>query len=178
MASISKSLFILLILTSQISCAQRKAKYYTVSGTVTSTSSYCGGARPTDEMMAELAKPKPEAGKQLFLKSGKENSKSNSIIISFNSDSLGQFNIKLKNGTYCIVEEYKSKALAIPKNDENSKWDEKCLTEEYARCDYQLEVNNKNVDGVNINFHKPCQWSTPCLQYGGPLPPSAPPPGR
>src|SRR5204863_3456058 len=103
------------------------------------------------------------------------NSISNSVIISFNTDSLGQFKIKLKSGGYCIIEEYKTKPMVAHKNDENSKWDEKCLEEDYAKCNYLLDVSNKNVDGVNINFHKPCEWALPCLQYEGPLPPSAPP---
>lgn len=172
-----RSNFILLVclLIVNFSCAQRKQKYYYVSGTVTKTTSYCGGAAPSQEMLSELAKPRPVAGKQLFIKSGNENSKNSAVIQSVVTDSLGHFQIKLKNGTYCIVEEYKSKAIVIPNNDENSIWDVKCLQGEYAKCDYRILVENKNVSDININFHVPCIWSKPCLQYNGPLPPSAPP---
>ena len=170
-----KTTLSIILITTQISCAQRKAKYYNVSGTVTTTSSYCGGAAPSQEMLAQMAKPRPIAGKQLFIKSGKENSEGGAVIKSITTDSLGHFQINLKNGAYCIVEEYKSKPLVIPKNDKYSKWDEECLKEKYAQCDYQLDVLNKNVDDLNINFHKQCTWSQPCLQYDGPLPPSAPP---
>lgn len=162
---------LLILITVQISCAQRKSKYYTVTGTVTTTQSYCGGARPTDEMLAQLKMPKPDAGRLLFIKSGKENVEAITAIKSFTTDSLGNFKIKLKKGTYCIIEAYKSKSFVTQKNDSVSKWDSKCLFENYSQCDYQFTVTNKNIDNVNINFFKPCPWAKPCLQYSGPMPP-------
>ena len=169
-----KTILSILLVATQISCAQRKAKYYNISGTVTTTSSYCGGAAPSQEMLAEINKPKPVAGKQLFIFTGNQISDSSLLLSSFTTDSLGHFQIKLKKGTYCIVEVQKSKPLKIPKDDENSKWDVDCLKEQHSQCDYQLNVIDKNVDDVKINFHQPCGWSRPCLQYEGPLPPSAP----
>jgi hypothetical protein len=97
-------LLFILIITTLSSCAQRKPQFYKVSGTVTATYSYCGGARPSDEMLAELNRPKPMAEKKLFVKAGNSNSKNEAIIKSFNTDAYGRFNIELPKGTYCIIE--------------------------------------------------------------------------
>jgi hypothetical protein len=164
--------FFLLIIATMSSCAQRKPKLYKVSGIVTATYSYCGGARPSDEMLAELNRPKPLADKKLFIKTGSSNSKSNSAIKEFTTDADGHFTIALEKGTYCIVEENKSASMIIPASDANHKWDVNCLTKEYERCDFQLNIN-KQPDSISINFLIPCEWNKPCVTYTGPLPPAA-----
>lgn len=166
-------LLFILIITTLSSCAQRKPQFYKVSGTVTATYSYCGGARPSDEMLAELNRPKPMAEKKLFVKAGNSNSKNEAIIKSFNTDAYGRFNIELPKGTYCIIEENKTTGIKIPTSDANHKWDSDCLTKAYEHCDYQLNISGKSTDSITINFYIPCEWNKPCLEYTGPLPPAA-----
>lgn len=168
------SIIYILIFNQQVN-AQKKNSCCNISGTVTSTSQYCGGAEPSRELLDEYGRPKPMAGKELFVKAGKENSKKNKIVCSFKTDSLGNFKFQLAKGSYCIVEKSKTATLVIPENDATSTWDVNCLKTEYSKCDCQLEVTDKDLSGIQINFHTPCPWSVPCRQYEGPLPPSAPP---
>lgn len=156
----------------QISCAQRKPQLYTVAGTVTATYAYCGGARPSAEMLAELNRPKPMANKKLFIKSGAINTANETVIKSFETDANGYFKIELAKGSYCVVDEIKSGAFKLPATDSLHKWDANCLKKEYERCDYQLNVSTKTMDSVKVTFFIPCQWDSPCLDYSGPLPPS------
>src|SRR5687767_12559298 len=48
-------------------------KSFTVSGKVEHTYSYCGGARPSPEMLAEYQTPKPFGGKKFYVRKGKVN---------------------------------------------------------------------------------------------------------
>jgi hypothetical protein len=48
--------------------AQQKPQARLVSGEVTQTSSYCGGARPSDEMVQEQNRPKPYGGKKFYIR--------------------------------------------------------------------------------------------------------------
>ena len=174
MCSYFKHLGIILLMISALtSCAQRKPKLYKVSGTVTATYSYCGGARPSEEMLAELKRPKPMAEKKLFIKTGNSNSKNNQALKSFITDADGHFTIELEKGLYCIVEENKSAGFKIPVADADHKWDMDCLTKAYEQCDYQLNISSKPTDTITINFSIPCEWNKPCVQYTGPLPPAA-----
>ncbi len=171
---INRLTFFVLLIFIQIGCAQRKLNLYAVTGTVTATYAYCGGARPSAEMLAELNRPKPIANKKLFIKSGSVNAKNQKVITSFETDANGHYKMKLAIGSYCIVDEGKSGDYKFPATDSLHKWDSDCLLKEYERCDYQLTVSSKPIDSITINFFVPCSWDMPCLDYSGPLPPSAP----
>jgi hypothetical protein len=47
---------------------KQNMKEYTVSGKVTQSSAYCGGMRPSEEMLNELTKSKPYTGKIFYVK--------------------------------------------------------------------------------------------------------------
>src|SRR4051812_11044433 len=81
----------------------------TVSGKVTQTSSYCGGARPSEEMMEQYNKPKPYAGKIFYVRKGKENNKK-AVVLKFISDSAGNFSFQLPAGSYCIIQQEQLKS--------------------------------------------------------------------
>lgn len=170
-------LVILFLFAINVSCAQPAAneKTYAVSGIVMATHDYCGGAKPPDETLEKLKTPVPLSSKKLYLKKSRTNARSYKVAASFTSDSSGHFKVQLTPGVYCIVEEYKSKPFILPANDKFSTWDEDCLREEYAKCNFELTVRDHDVKDISLVFHIPCSWAKPCLQYRGPLPPAAPP---
>jgi hypothetical protein len=68
---------------------------------ITSTESYCGGARPSDEILQDVQTPKPYAFKTFYIRKGAQNSKGKAIKVV--TDSAGCFSIKLKPGKYCLL---------------------------------------------------------------------------
>lgn len=168
-------LFLSFIIISFQSCfAAKKTKKHLVKiqGIITQTSDYCGGARPSDEMLEQLAKPKPMIGKEIFIKIGPKNKAENSIYKKVITDSVGHFEIMLPTGAvYSFIEDWKSKPFITPKNTEYIKWDVACLYERYLTADYVLNVKSANNSMININFHKPCFFRPYCGSYSGPLPP-------
>lgn len=152
---------------------------YEVKITVTYTQSYCGGARPSDDMMQELNTPKPLSGKKLFVKKGKENSANATIIKEVVTDDEGKINLKLEPGFYCVVDENKKDRKKI---DEWIKLYEKettyyeainkaCLEKWFKSADLVIEVQ-KSGNNFTINYHEPCSWhAIPCANYKGPYPP-------
>jgi hypothetical protein len=154
--------------------AQLKCKTYSIKGKVTQTFSYCGGAAPSKEMIDNLAKPVAYPGKKFFVRRGKINSTENKIVKSFISDSIGEFSIDLPAGTYSIIqEEQVNEIKASHLIKENLEVDSACLQKWWSEPYYILEVNGKNKEPLNFNFHHRCFISSdiPCISYHGPMPP-------
>ena len=151
---------------------RRGAQLYKVRGSITQTNSYCGGAYMPDQI--ELAKkPVPYPSKTIYVKESDKNSMRLNVIKEFTSDKDGNFEVDLPSGTYCLLEEYKSKRASIPRNDKYTTWDSACIINHWKTCDYVLTVWNENVKNLVINYHHDCSYSQPCQIYKGPLPPSA-----
>ncbi|MBA3683066.1 MAG: prealbumin-like fold domain-containing protein [Bacteroidetes bacterium] len=109
-------LFILLINSicySQIN--KTKQVSFNLSGKVTQTSAYCGGAAPSEEMMAEYAKAKPYAGKTFYIRKGNVNSLKKKVILSFKADENGKFSFQLPPGIYSIIQEVQVNKLNVNK---------------------------------------------------------------
>ena len=87
------SLLVIVLFVSSDLC-RYKVKF-DVSILVTSTQSYCGGARPTDEMMQELNTPKPLPEKKLYIRKGKENSLKEPIIKEVVTNAAGKIDLKI-----------------------------------------------------------------------------------
>lgn len=110
------------------SSAQRKKKLR-ITGQVTYTQLYKGGARPTEEILQQCCQPQPWRGKKIYIKKNYY-SKELSVI---HTDSTGNFDVCLREGTYNIyISNEKNKSLSKEieqgKGDEQKKW----LTEPYA----------------------------------------------
>lgn len=146
---------------------------FTVSGSVTQTFTYCGGAAPPPELLQEMSTPSPARELKLFVRNGSVNG--GKIIDSVVTDSAGHFSFSLPPGTYCIVEAPKKPKLVIPQNDKYTTWDADCLKKQWQTCDAQVIVKDKEVSDLAINFHRPCSFLKPCASYTGPMPPAAPP---
>jgi hypothetical protein len=171
MKLLASLLFTLLISTTTIAKGKKKSKSIIVQGTLTTTSNYCGGAVPTDDIVAELAIPKPKPNAVIYIgKQGAKRSTYKKVI----SNANGKFTIKLSAGTYCIIEEYKTKPFVPPINTKTVVYNTACLKQKYLQADYTFTISANN-NMVNYNKHLVCKWQTPCTTFNGQLPPMAPP---
>lgn len=154
---------------------QKQPAVFTVSGKITQTSSYCGGARPSNEMLEEYAHPKAYRGKTLYVRKGAFNDVKQNIVLKFTADSLGKFTFTLPVGTYCILQAEQVKALDLKKlpDQQGVTKDVACLKTWWKTPLQVLTIKDKNVSGLDFNFHHPCFVSgdIPCMNYNGPMPP-------
>lgn len=152
-----------------------------VSGVVLEVREYCGGAAPAEEILAELRKKRPLAGKKLFVRPGEQNSPSPGVLTEFTSGADGRFSLRLPPGAYCIIEERRkndwkkfldaaNKAAAadpsLPKPAES------CLRDWWQQCDFVLRVGNQPLTGVEIISRTAC--APPCVFTNVALLPSSP----
>ena len=154
--------------------SQVPAKKITVSGNVTQTYSYCGGARPSQDMLEQLAVPKPYPNKKFLVIKGDKNTAAHEIIVSFSADSAGNFSFQLPPGTYSILTDEQAKPVSAA--DYKTQFitvDEQCLKDWWAKPYYLLEVGAANIKDLKFNFYHRCFIASdiPCLQYDGPMPP-------
>jgi len=152
----------------------KKLKSYLIHGLVEQTSSYCGGARPSQEMLDRLATPISYPNKKFYIRQGKINHTEAKIVKSFTTDSTGKFSIRLKPGTYSIIVEEQLYSIdTIKYENENQEVDRQCLEEWWAKPYHLLIVKNKNITDLKFIFHHRCfvKSHIPCITYKGPLPP-------
>ncbi len=166
-----------LCITSWMGTAKKKKgkKTFTVTGTIMQTTSYCGGAQPSPDMLARCNTPMGIPNGKLFVKKGTMNKERASLIDSIRADANGKFSIQLPAGNYCLVEDWKAKPFDLPLNNEFQTVDSICYRNMYDACDYELNITDKNIDSVKIVFHRSCFYNRPCISYHGPLPPMAVP---
>ena len=142
------------------SLSQNKTNsFYNISGIVTQTSSFCGGMPPKKEVLQELLSPKPFSEKKLFVKKGKKNSLKQIIIKEIKTDSDGSFNLSLPAGTYCIVEELKTKKIKLSTNTIRER---KCMEKQWTNCDYTFRLPDDKNKSIKINYHHYCDGQSPC----------------
>jgi hypothetical protein len=152
------------------------SKTYLVSGTITQTQSYCGGARPPEDLLKKMQSPRPYPGKKIYFRKGQNNSLDMISLKEAISDSTGHFQVNLASGTYCIVEEDQVKELDMAgfKKKYLNQYlvaDESCLKQWWSKCFMTVEVGATDKTDLNINFHFPCfTKGLPCVKYTGPLP--------
>ena len=188
MGSVFKNLIIMKVFTLHILClillsfnsaqSERKVKKYSVAGVITGTSNYCGGARPSDEMLADIATPKPIPNKKIYIKKGEINSFKNKILLTLITDSAGKFQAKLPPGKYLIVDGDKKDMTyynqLLKEHKEQTKnfdaVDSTCLNEWYLKPDFTFEVKHTEIKNISVNYHKAC-FNLPCIQFRGPYPP-------
>lgn len=147
----------------------------TVKGKLTQTSPYCGGARPSEEVLKEAATPKPYANKVFYVRKGKTNSKKAEVITSFTTDVNGEYSFQITPGTYSIIQEKQLKALtsADLRSSEDIKVDTTCMKKWWAKPFYLLVVKTENIVIPDWNIHHKCfvEGDIPCMSYTGPMPP-------
>lgn len=149
---------------------------YKVSGTLTSSSNYCGGAAPSKEQLAWHRTPRPHQT-VVYVKSAGDPHWEQTLIDSTATDENGYFELWLEPGEYTI--------LTAEQNDKNHLSnvlscgnnyvlvDEDCVREWFAKGLFQVSVSNEFVEDLNHNFYSRCfvPYAIPCLDYTGPYPP-------
>ena len=124
---------------------------------ITCMQHYCGGARPSAEMLAEAQKPKPFANKTIIIVSAK--GKADSVKTNTN----GELVLKLKKGNYKIYESwryYKKAAGGIKIAD----FDKECLKNEWKKEIKEIVVSKKEFKVIDKNvIVEDCPWNLPCI---------------
>jgi hypothetical protein len=146
--------------------------------TVTQTASYCGGARPSEEILQELNSPIPSANTKVFIGRGVENA-GHGVILETVTDVDGKVRVELPSGDYYLVFETKTienktKLLGAYREETAyySAMDVDCLENWFKQPDFVFSVEKNKSKSVVVNKHIPCSWSAiPCVDYRGPLPP-------
>ena len=146
-----------------------------ISGTITTSGSYCGGVAPSNEMLQDAQAKRPMSGFMVYVKKGTENKLMSSIVDSSRTDSNGNYSFDLKPGEYVLLQKEQLNE-DIYKTYEASKWlqaDVDCMKLWWKKGLSNITVENENINGLNFHFQKRCfvPLSIPCLRYSGPYPP-------
>ncbi len=118
---------------------------------IRTTQTYCGGARPPDDM--ELSRRDPESGKRILVRRGTENTASE-VLAEATSDSAGAFALSLPAGTYCLIED--AKRELTPTGPTPADVDASCLDNWRRTCDAVVEVPETGEVPVTLDFYKGC----------------------
>jgi hypothetical protein len=175
--SLTVTLLIITCSFSSLMCATSKQKgkiKFHVAGSIMQTASYCGGAQPSQEILDSFNTPRGIPFEKLFIKEGLTNGESSNIVDTVIANANGNFSIDLPRGNYCFVEEWKSGAFKLPLKSKDQTIDSSCYKNLYNTCDFQLNIENKDVENIKIIFHRKCSFNQPCIPFHGSLPPIAP----
>jgi len=118
---------------------------------------YCGGARPSEEILAETKKPHTCAAKKFILISA-----SGKIDTVF-SDARGRIKLKLKKGSYRLMEPWRY-YKSSPDGSDLKRFERSCLEIEWARALADIDLNGKKgKTKFNYEIIHFCEWAQPCL---------------
>ncbi len=143
-------------------CAQNKK----VTVNVTALKPYCGGARPTPDMVKASETPVPFSHKTMILL------RSDGKIDSVRTDEGGKLDLRLKKGKYQLFETWRYYKLA-PGNRELTAFNKECLTGEWKQPYKVITVSKSGFtvrDSAAIIQY--CDWRLPCItdDGNGPVP--------
>jgi hypothetical protein len=156
-----------------------KDKLFTITGSVTSSNSYCGGARPTDEMLAQITAERPLPNVTYYIKEGILNDITKNVLMEIKTDNEGKLNFKLPPGDYVIIDAvrrdsvyYHSILKTYSKETESySAADTACMNQWLNGFLFQFTVKDSDLSNVSWNIHRSCWVDAPCVHYRGPYPP-------
>ena len=146
-----------------------------ISGTITTSGSYCGGVAPSNEMLQDAQAKRPMSGFMVYVKKGTENKLLSCIVDSTYTDSNGNYSFDLRPGKYILLQKEQLNKV-VYKTYEASKWlqaDVECMKLWWEKGLSTITVENENIDSLNFHFQKRCfiPLGIPCLRYSGPYPP-------
>lgn len=160
--------------------AASKSDEVTVVINVTRSGVYCGGARPTDQMLEEIQSAKPFADKAIYVRLGAENDLSKKVVATAKTGADGKVILSLPLGTYSLVDDSRKDDVrykALLKQFETppmyyGPMDKGCLATWLSTPDLTFTVAAGANNVFQVNYSDKCSWqSIPCAQYNGPLPP-------
>lgn len=152
-------------------------KKYAVNFAISYTESYCMGMRPTEEMLKELAIPKPYQNRELSIIKGKESfDKMKSIFVGkITTNGKGVATLNLPEGVYSIIDNEKASFYNKVKNDKVNYQisSDACVQEWIKRPILTFTVSKKGAK-VKYIFNKSCYLGenvSQCINYIGPQKP-------
>ena len=157
----------------------KSSHFSIVKGIVNQTNSYCGGARPPDDLLEELAKPKPLTNYKLYIKKNTPSIIDAIIMDSVVTDKNGRFNIRLKKGNYVFIDSnYKDRnqfnqlvKFILDDQENYSQLDSNCLLNRFNLPLMTFKINQRTHILKPIIIHRNCDYNKiPCVNYKGPLP--------
>lgn len=144
-----KALFLLLLPFSLL--AQTK-----VNVQILQKQTYCGGARPNPEILADLEKPKPFANKKLVIVSA------NGKTCKTTTTASGYLKIKLKAGSYKVYEAWRYNKQT-PDGTDAKNFDAECLKQAWEKVDMTIDAQKK-AQSIKIDIDEAyCNHTIPCL---------------
>jgi len=149
---------------------------FTVAGTVTQAGSYCGGAAPSDEMLAEVQRVRPMSGFMIYVKKGKENNLNNPVVDSVFTNSEGKYTLYLPKGDYVLLQKNQLTKDILSKYENPTQYlqaNKDCLEKWWKAGLTTVSVQSAGLENINFHFQKRCFVPDylPCLNYTGPYPP-------
>lgn len=150
-------------------------KKYKVTIVATFTSPYCGGARPTDEILEYYRKPRPLPAQVFHVKPGETNSMRIESLAQAETDTAGKAYFELPAGKYMLLLPVQTVNMDTTKYADNQyyKYDRKCMIERWKKPLLTFEVKADGENKFSIHLSKACfvngWW--PCEYYTGPKPP-------
>lgn len=191
-----KNLFFILLVLMFFSCKESKhlsdekvnasevqdkksGEVFMVTGKVTQSSSYCGGARPTDEILNNITAPRPMVGTTYYVRKGTTNDVTQKIVMTFSTGTDGSFSFKLPPGEYIIIEANRLdstyvKSIAKKYEKPTASYTEakkECLHEWLKGGLFQFKIVDAPVSNIEWNINHSCWTDDPCVHYTGPYPP-------
>jgi hypothetical protein len=154
------------ILVALMPIATVQAQKIKVTIQCTLTADYCGGAAPTDEMLENLAKPKPLAQQEFYIVKGTKNT--NKVYQKIVTDDDGKIKLNLPKGVYSVFSAEQLKKFVPKQNTENYVWDNACLLRLHQQPLLKFDTRKKTKH--TFNMHKKCFYSQDCGTYSGPMP--------
>lgn len=135
--------------------ASCQKKIHTIK--ITCLHPYCGGARPSKEMIEESEKPKPYSDRKVILVSSKGK------VDSATTDKDGNIKRKLKPGTYKLYEPWRY----YKRNQTGEKlfnYDKECLAKEWTKSFMEVIVSKTTLTQKSESpIMLYCEWDAPCL---------------
>ena len=146
-----------------------------ISGTITTSGSYCGGVAPSNEMLQDAQAKRPMSGFMVYVKKGTENKLLSCIVDSTYTDSNGNYSFDLRPGKYVLLqkEQLNKHIFETYKSSKSIQVDLDCMKLWWEKGLSTITVENENIDSLNFHFQKRCfiPLGIPCLRYSGPYPP-------
>jgi hypothetical protein len=149
----SLKLLSLFLLFAGTACSQKKMQKIKISY----VQPYCGGARPSPEILAEAEKIRPYVNKTIILISA------TGKVDSAKTDTAGYIHKKLATGKYKLYEPWRY-YKKTQSGDKVTDFDKECLKKEWTRPFMEVTVTKNSLtqksDSPIILY---CSWDAPCL---------------
>jgi hypothetical protein len=149
---------------------------FSIHGTLTTSSSYCGGAAPTPEIEKYYQENRPYGG-WVYFRHADSSGTYLPAVDSVLCDKNGNFSVDLQTGEYIVFTyecDYRNYNKLISQlNTRDLQIDNNCLDNWFRNGLFKVSGENGSVNDLNYNFYSPCfvPVAIPCVFYTGPYPP-------